>query len=133
MSNKIRLLGSDVISNILKTASKSDIKFNFSKSQHVKFITTNLVVREVEIYIKNLEHNNENDEIISYNKNLWKSIQAFTEIKKIKAPSIFKNMGERSLVETISKLKTVDYKVVSNNKKDVMHFFKINKISEEKY
>ncbi|WMT53775.1 hypothetical protein [Ferroplasma acidiphilum] len=133
MTNKIRLLDSDVISNILKTVSESGIKFNFINNHHIKFITTSLVVKEVEIYLRELEYYEKNDEIISYNKALWKSIKDISQIKEIKTPSTLKNMGERSLIETIPELKTTNYKVVSNNKKDVMHFFKANKINEEKY
>jgi len=131
--NKIRLLDSDVISNILKTASTSEIQFNFNNNPHIKFIITNIIIKEVEVYIKKLEENEKNDDIISHSKNIWKSIKNSSKIKKIETPSIFKNMGERSLVETIPKLKTDHYKLVSNNRKDVMNFFKINNIIKDKY
>lgn len=134
-ANKIRLIDSDVISNILKTASRSDIDVNIINTNvNLKLITTSLVMQEVNAYIRKFKDEEKNNETVLYHKKIWRSIHGTFEIKQIKTdPSTLKNLGERSLIETIPKLNTDKYAIVSNNKKDIMQLFKKNNITANHY
>lgn len=127
----IRLLDSDVISNLLVMAVRSDVSINLVQPpKYFQLLTTQVVIQEVQTGInkidrtKKINGNNINDSLISEIKRTWVNIKNLFNIKEIKEdPSTFKNRGEQSLIDAIP-TKKENCKIVSNNATDVLKFFK---------
>lgn len=127
----IRLLDSDVISNLLVMAVRSDISINLAKpSENFQLLTTQVVIQEVQTGIhkieqtKTLNGNAISDSNISEIKRIWVNIKNLFSIKVVKEdPSTFKNRGEQSLVDAIP-IRKENCRIVSNNAADVLKFFK---------
>lgn len=127
----IRLLDSDVISNLLVMAVRSDVSIRLVKpSENFQLLTTQVVIQEVQTGInkidktKKINGNNINDSLISEIRRTWIDIRNLFTIKEIKQdPSTFKNLGEQSLVNAIP-TKKENCRIVSNNAADILKFFR---------
>ena len=128
----IRLLDSDVISNLLVMAVRSDISINLTKpSENFQLLTTQVVIQEVQTGIHKIEQtmklngNAISDSNISEIKRTWVNIRNLFNIKEVKEdPSTFKNRGEQSLVDAIP-IRKENCRIVSNNAADVLKLFKV--------
>lgn len=122
---KLRLIDSDIISNLLRTLPKSSIEFKMLEMNNLRIITTNLVVKEVELLLAKISNNefrgqNLTEDVIKNTIELWKQFKSIIDIRpSVIDPSQLKNVGERSLVNLLKK-GTRNSKIVSNNREDVL-------------
>jgi predicted nucleic acid-binding protein len=136
---KLRLLDSDVISNLLMMKVRSDVSICISNdSSNFDLLTTQVVIREVQIGVnkidktRNINGNAISDTEISEIKRTWNEIKNIFTIRKVKEdPSTLKNSGERSLVDILSTIKKENCRIVSNNGKDVFRFLKGKSLPRE--
>ena len=139
-TTKVRLIDTDVLSNMLLMGHKGNIDLNISQSTgYFQLITTDIVCSEIQSGLnkaknKKIYHNvmvdgDELDEIYR----LWINIKSKLIIKKGRSdPTRLKDRGEQSLVYLSQEYKN-NLKIVSNNKKDVINFLTINKLSISLY
>ncbi|MHB1470501.1 MAG: hypothetical protein ACYCSA_04845 [Thermoplasmataceae archaeon] len=136
----IRLVDSDVISNLLIMSVRSDVSVSFMKpSYNFQLVTTQVVIQEVQTWINKIQQTNKikdnavNDNTVNEIKRSWVNIKGLFSVKEVKEdPSTFKNRGEHSLVDALP-VKKENCKVVSNNEGDVIKFFKSRKLTKKYY
>lgn len=138
---KLRLLDSDVISNLLMMKVRSDVSISISNdSSNFDLLTTQVVIREVQTGINKIDKTNKingnaiSDNEISKIKRTWNEIKNIFTIRKVKEdPSTLKNSGERSLVDILSTIKKENCRIVSNNGKDVFRFLERENLPKKYY
>ena len=127
----IRLIDSDVISNLLVMTVRSDVSISLIKPpEYFQLLTTQVVIQEVQTGInkidqtKKINGNNISDSLIGEIKRTWVDIRNLFNIKESKEdPSTFKNRGEQSLINAMP-AKKENCRIVSNNAADILKFFK---------
>ncbi|MEM3191423.1 MAG: hypothetical protein QXO75_04260 [Nitrososphaerota archaeon] len=123
---KVRLVDSDLISNILKTLPRSSIAYEVTKVDNFKIVTTNVVENEVEVFLRKLNIGLSKDGRIILD--LWKNIKSILDVREsVVDPSNLKGIGERSLVYLLKK-EASNSKIVSNNRRDVLKILKEEKM-----
>lgn len=135
----IRLLDSDVISNLLIMKVRSDIPINLVKpSTKFHLLTTQVVIQEVQTGInkidqtKKINGNTIGDNAIDEIKRTWTDIKNLFTIKYVKEdPSTFRNRGEQSLVDASPVRK--GFRIVSNNAADVIKFLRVKDLPKKNY
>ncbi len=133
----IRLIDSDVISNLLVMMVRSDVSISLIKPpEYFQLLTTQVVIQEVQTGInkidqtKKINGNNISDSLIREIKRTWVDIRNLFNIKESKEdPSTFKNRGEQSLINALP-AKKENCRIVSNNAADILKFFKDNALRE---
>lgn len=136
----IRLIDSDVISNLLVMAVRSDVFISLAKpSSNFQLLTTQVVIQEVQTGInkidqtKKINGNSITDSVIIEIKRKWTDLKGLFNIKEVKEdPSTFRNRGEQSLVDAIPSGKE-NFRIVSNNADDIRKFFKVEDIPMNYY
>ena len=136
----IRLIDSDVISNLLVMAVRSDVFISLAKpSSNFQLLTTQVVIQEVQTGInkidqtKKINGNSITDSVIIEIKRKWTDLKGLFNIKEVKEdPSTFRNRGEQSLVDAIPSGKG-NFRIVSNNADDIRKFFKVKHIQMKYY
>ena len=129
--NKVRLIDTDVISNIILMHAKSDIFPNVNSSNsNISLWTTRTVEKEINNRFKRAKDRNQfgqlkvRSEEIQIMERSWKNIKGIFQLKtSVQDPSELRNAGEKSLV-SILPLDRNDVKIVSNNRKDVLNYLK---------
>lgn len=136
----IRLLDSDVISNLLVMKVRSDIPINLVKpSTNYHLMTTQVVIQEVQTGINKIDQtrringNTVSDPVIEEIKRTWVETKKLFTVREVKEdPSTFRNRGEQSLVYTIPARK-LNIRIVSNNAADVLKFIRDKGLSKKNY
>ncbi len=136
----IRLIDSDVISNLLVMAVRSDVFISLAKpSSNFQLLTTQVVIQEVQTGInkidqtKKINGNSITDSVIIEIKRKWTDLKGLFNIKEVKEdPSTFRNRGEQSLVDAIPSGKE-NFRIVSNNADDIRKFLKVRDIPMNYY
>ena len=137
---KVRLIDTDVLSNILLMKHKGNIDLNIGEAaEHFQLITTDIVCLEIKSGLNKMKQTktynkvNVNDNEIDKINRLWDSVKSQLIIKKGKSdPLKLKDREEQSLVNLSKEYKN-NIKIVSNNKKDVIKFLRINNSSTSIY
>jgi len=133
---KIRLIDTDVISNLILMQKRSNIHLGLgSPNETFNIITTDIVCQEVQSGInrakKTKEYKNSsiNEDEIKLLERIWIEIKELIIIKSGMADPIkLRDRGEQSLVNLSLEYKN-GVKIVSNNKKDVYKFLREHGIS----
>lgn len=136
----IRLLDSDVISNLLVMKVRSDILINLVKpSTNYHLMTTQVVIQEVQTGINKIDQtrringNTVSDPVIEEIKRTWVETKKLFTVREVKEdPSTFRNRGEQSLVCAIPARK-LNIRIVSNNAADVLKFIRDKGLSKKNY
>ncbi len=125
-THKIRLLDSDVISNMIQVLARSGITARIDVDDGIALWTSQYVVREVTTGIKKAKK----DKMLMGSKikgsdaiaieSAWKAVKKILTIREssIDNPWILKGLGEKSLISLISS-RADHCKIVSNNFDDV--------------
>ncbi|MGP6207823.1 hypothetical protein ACNF42_07355 [Cuniculiplasma sp. SKW3] len=134
--SKIRLLDTNVISNIIRTLPRSSISYSIKAPKGLSIIITDYVEKEFKSFLNKIQQKNNNviysDSVIDDMLDLWRDLIDILDIRKANLePSSGKNLGERSLISIIQEFKG-DVKIVSNDRDDIFKILKQEKIQKDK-
>lgn len=130
-----RLVDTDVLSNLLKTLPKSAIEYNIRHVENMRILTSNLVVKEVDIFLRKIQNSdpksyNQSTSDIDTISSLWKDLKRIIVIEESEvSPSYLRNIGERSLINLLAKFYK-NSKIVSNNRDDIHKFLREARLDE---